>query len=135
MPSVGELRFVYIHQEVIVFGVFDVVPLVVHTDYHHIMPSLVPIFIGDWIINWPEDLYQDYHRKPILDEALHLFYTHVFLLVEVQRVLKVDLFTFDQLVKTILKHIRTSSLIPLSSRCCHDFRFVEIDVKVVQHCL
>ena len=70
MPTIRELRFVYIHQEIIVFWVLDVIPLVIHTDYNHIMTSLVPIFIRDWIVNWSEDLYQHDHRKTILDEAL-----------------------------------------------------------------
>jgi hypothetical protein len=98
------------------------------------MTSLVPIFIRDWIVNWPEDLYQHYHRKPILNEALQLFYTHIFFLVEAERVLEVDVFVFNEFVKAVLKHVRPSSLIPLSASCCHDFRLVEIDVKVMEHC-
>lgn len=98
------------------------------------MTSQVPIFIRYWIVNWPEYLYQHYHRQSILDEALQLFYTHIFLLVEVERVLEVDFFTFNEFVKTVLKHVRPSSLIPLSASCCHDFRLVEIDVKIMEHC-
>lgn len=85
------------------------------------MTPQVPIFVRDWIVNRPEYLYQHYHRKSILDEALQLFYTHVFLLVEVDSVLEVDFFALDELVKTVLKHVRPSSLIPLGASCCHDF--------------
>lgn len=57
MPSIGKLRFVDVHEEVIEQGVLQVVYLVVHADYHYAVFFPVVILVRCWIVEWLEDLH------------------------------------------------------------------------------
>jgi hypothetical protein len=102
VPSINKLAFIYVHNTVINFWVFKVVPDIIHANSNNVMPTLVIIFVTCWIICWLKNLKQNNNWIAFFQIILKLLDCHILFAIKVINSLKISLIALDYFFKTIL---------------------------------
>jgi hypothetical protein len=90
VPSIRKLRFIDVHDGVVELWILNIIPLFVHAHYHHVVASIVEVFVRPWVSVWLKYLDQDNDGTAALDKAFQLLNTHVLFSVELQGILQVS---------------------------------------------